>query len=168
VVVRAFAEVQKVYPDAQVDLVGAGKLERNIRELVQTLNLRNVNFAGVVSRDKIGECYDRADIFVNASNLDNMPVSVIEAFAAGTPVVTTEPEGMKYLVTHEKTGLLSPIGDAKLLAQNVLRVLREPELATRLAQNALEESKRYAWDAVRAQWLEVYVKLGARELVVQK
>jgi glycosyltransferase involved in cell wall biosynthesis len=126
------------------------------------LNLSNVNFAGVASRQEIGSFYDRADIFVNASNLDNMPVSVLEAFAAGTPVVTTEPEGMKYLVAHERTGLLSQPGDAIALAQNILRVLKEPDLAARLAQNAFEESSRYRWAAVREQWVRVYADLTSR------
>ena len=159
VVVRAFAEVQKAYPDAQLDLVGGGAWERSIRDVVRELNLANVNFVGVVSRQKIGQCYDRADIFVNASNLDNMPVSVLEAFAAGTPVVTTEPEGMKYIVAHEHTGLLSKPGDAAALAKNIFRVLKEPDLAARLAQNAYEESNRYSWTAIREQWLKVYADL---------
>jgi glycosyltransferase involved in cell wall biosynthesis len=75
-------------------------------------------------------------------------------------VVTTEPEGMKYIVTHERTGLLSKPGDARALAQNILRVLREPELAARLAQNAYDESSRYRWAAVRKQWLEIYASLA--------
>ncbi len=62
-------------------------------------NLTGVNFAGVASRQEIGKCYDQANIFINASWLDNMPLSVIEAFAAGTPVVTTSPECMTYLVS---------------------------------------------------------------------
>jgi glycosyltransferase involved in cell wall biosynthesis len=159
VVVRAFAEVQKAYPEAQLDLVGGGALEGNIRALVRQLKLTNVNFIGVVSRAEIGRSYDRADIFVNASNLDNMPVSVLEAFASGTPVITTEPEGMKYVVTHERTGLLSRPGDATALAGNILRVLREPELAARLARNAFSESARYGWNTVREQWLRVYEQL---------
>jgi glycosyltransferase involved in cell wall biosynthesis len=160
VVVRAFAEVQQSYPGAQLDLVGKGTLEESIRALVRQLNLSHVNFLGVASRQEIGGFYDRADIFVNASNLDNMPVSVLEGFASGTPVVTTEPEGMKYIVTHERTGLLSKPGDATALAQNILRVLREPELAARLAQNAYQESSRYRWTAVREQWLEIYSSLA--------
>jgi glycosyltransferase involved in cell wall biosynthesis len=162
VVVRAFAEVKELYPEAQLDLVGGGELEQSIRDLVRQLNLSNVNFVGVASRQDIGGFYDRADIFVNASNLDNMPVSVLEAFASGTPVVTTEPEGMKYIVAHERTGLLSPPGDATALAKNIVRVLKEPDLAARLAQSAFEESSRYRWAAVREQWLRVYAGLTSR------
>ena len=149
VVVRAFAEVKKEYPEAQLDLVGNGPLEGDIRKLVADLNLTGVNFTGVASRQEIGKYYDQADIFINASWLDNMPLSVIEAFASGTPVVTTSPECMPYLVKHERTGLLSPVGDEKALAANVIRLLRDPALAARLSQNARDESRNYTWEAVR-------------------
>jgi glycosyltransferase involved in cell wall biosynthesis len=159
-VVKAFAEVQKIYPDARLDLAGGGPLEGQIRELVAGLKLPGVKFLGVISRKEIGKVYDGADIFVNASNVDNMPVSVMEAFASGTPVVTTSPEGMRYLVDHERTGLLSPMDDAMALARSVLRVLQENGLGSRLAANAYEESSRYRWKAVREQWLSAYRALA--------
>jgi L-malate glycosyltransferase len=156
VVVRAFAQVKKEYPEAQLDLVGNGPLEGEFRRLVADLHLTGVNFTGVASRQEIGKYYDEADIFINASWLDNMPLSIIEAFAAGTPVVTTSPECMPYLVQHERTGLLSEVGDEKALAANVIRLLREPGLAARLALNAHDESRNYTWEAVREQWLNIY------------
>ena len=88
-----------------------------------------------------------------------MPVSILEAFAAGTPVVTTAPEGIRYIVEHDRTGLLSPPGDWEALAENVLRLLREPCLAAELAQNAWQKSQAYRWEAVRDQWLNVYRSL---------
>jgi L-malate glycosyltransferase len=156
VVVRAFADVQKVFPEARLDLVGGGDLEAEIRRLVRDLRLTAVEFKGVIPREEIGRYYDQADIFINASRLDNMPVSVLEAFASGMPVVTTEPEGMSYIVEHERTGLLSPVGDFRALAKNVIRVLQDPQLAERLILNARAEMKRYAWPPVREQWLQVY------------
>ena len=162
VVVKAFAIVKSEYREAQLDLVGGGSLEDDIRKIVADLNLAGVSFAGVASRQEIGKYYDHADIFINASWLDNMPVSIIEAFAAGTPVVTTAPESIPYLVEHERTGLLSPVGDEKALAANVLRLLRDPALATRLAQNANNESKNFTWEAVREQWLNIYRELASR------
>ncbi len=155
-VVQAFAEVQKVFPAARLDLAGAGPAEKEIRDLVHQLRLSGVRFLGAVPRNEIGRVYDEADIVVNASSLDNMPVSVLEAFASGTPVVSTAPEGMRYLVDHERTGLLSPPGEAAPLAANVLRLLRDEDLSSRLAANAYEESSRYQWTAVREQWLAAY------------
>ncbi|MGA9041763.1 MAG: glycosyltransferase [Terriglobales bacterium] len=161
VVVRAFAEIQKAFPEARLDLVGGGPSEAEVRSLVKELNLSAVNFCGVASRQEIGRFYDQADIFINASRLDNMPVSILEAFASGTPVVSTAPEGMRYLVDHGRTGLLSEVGDPQALAQNAIRLLRDPDLATRLAANAREESSRYSWNAVREQWLKIYQSLAS-------
>jgi L-malate glycosyltransferase len=163
VVVRAFAEVQRVFPEARLDLVGQGPGEAEIRNLVRELRLSGVNFAGVASRQEIGRFYDQADIFINASRLDNMPVSILEAFSSGTPVVSTAPEGMRYLVEHQRTGLLSDPGDARVLADNVIRLLSDSGLASRLASNAYEEVRRYRWSVVRQQWLEVYRSVRCRD-----
>jgi len=155
-VVLAFSYVKKEFPEARLCLVGKGSLEHEIRAMVNQLKLIDVDFVGGVPHNEIYRFYDQADIFVNASWLDNMPLSILEAFASGTPVVSTAPEGIRYFVEHERTGLLSPPGDARALAENVVRVLRNPDLSIRLARNAIEESRHYAWDAVRDQWLEVY------------
>ena len=156
VVVRAFAIVRKQFPDARLRLLGRGRLEAQVRGLVSELGLTGVEFVGAVARDQIQRFYDSADIFVNASWLDNMPVSILEAFASGTPVVSTAPEGIRYLVEHERTGLLSAPRDCEALAQNVICLLTRPDLAIRLADNAHEECLRYCWKAVRGQWLQVY------------
>jgi len=168
VVVRAFAEVQKQFPKARLDLVGRGPSENEIRALVRDLNLAGVRFLGVASREEIGPLYDQADIFINASWLDNMPVSILEAFACGTPVISTAAESIPYLVEHERTGLLSEVGDPQALAQNVIRLLRDPELAARLASQAYDESQSYRWSAVRQQWRDLYRSLACpRGEVVQ-
>ncbi|MGA9388939.1 MAG: glycosyltransferase family 4 protein [Candidatus Sulfotelmatobacter sp.] len=162
VVVRAFAEVQKQFPEARLDLVGKGPSESEIRALVRDLNLAGVHFMGVASREEIGRFYDRADIFINASWLDNMPVSIEEAFACGTPVASTAPESISYFVEHERTGLLSAVGDAQALAANVIRLLRDADLSARLATNAYRQSQAYHWPAVREQWLEAYRSIEPR------
>jgi L-malate glycosyltransferase len=159
IVVRAFAEVQKEFPSACLDLVGKGPSEGEIRALVRDLNLAGVRFTGVASREEIGELYDRADIFINASWLDNMPVSIQEAYACGTPVVSTAAESIPYFVEHEGTGLLSEIGDVEALAGNVVRLLRDPDLAAKLALNAYRQSQAYRWPQVRERWLAIYESL---------
>jgi len=156
IVVRAFAEIHQVYPEARLELVGGGPLEREIRALVQDLRLTGVRFTGVLTHEEIGACYDRAHIFINASRLDNMPVSILEAFAAGTPVVTTAPEGMRHFVEDGRTGLLSEPEDSAALARNVMRVLGDPDLAHLLATNARHQAERYSWQVVRERWLDVY------------
>jgi glycosyltransferase involved in cell wall biosynthesis len=159
-VVQAFGLVQKEFPEARLILVGGGPAEQQVRVLVSQMKLQGVEFTGPVPRSEIGQVYSRADIFINASWLDNMPMSVLEAFASGTPVVSTVPEGIRYIVDHERTGLLCEPGDWKMLGKNVIRLLREPDLASRLATNAHQECRKYQWDGIRGQWLNVYRSLG--------
>ena len=155
-VVRAFARVKEQFPDACLDLLGHGPSEKEIRGLVRSLSLSGVHFFGAIPRDQIGHYYDQADIFVNASWVDNMPVSIMEAFASGTPVVSTAAESIPYLVEHERTGLLSEVRNPRALAENIIRLLRDPELYASLAVAAYEKSKAFCWPAVRQQWLDIY------------
>ena len=159
VVVRAFADIQRAFPEATLCLLGDGESKARVRKLCEDLKLSGVEFAGVIPRRDIGSFYDRSEIFINASWLDNMPISVLEAFAAGTPVVSTAPEGIRYLVGHEQTGLLCEVGNSAALAGNVIRLLRDPELAERLARNAHQQCEGYRWTAVREHWLETYQTL---------
>jgi glycosyltransferase involved in cell wall biosynthesis len=159
VAVRAFAAVQKEFPEARLCLVGEGSAKRGVRDLARKLELRQVEFTGAVPHREMGRLYEAADIFVNASRLDNMPISILEAFASGTPVASTSPEGIRYLVEHERTGLLCEPGDWKALGRNIMRLLLDPEFALRLAHNAYEESSRYRWEAARSRWLAIYRSL---------
>ena len=63
---------------------------------------------------------------------------------------------MPYLVENGRTGLLSPVGNERALADNVIRLLREPGLAVEIAKNAHEESRKFTWQSVRGQWVKIY------------
>ena len=162
-IVRAFARIQQKYPDAQLTIAGNGSQRPALEELVRRLELRNVEFRGLVSPEKMSELYDQADIFLNSSNIDNMPGSILDSFAAGMPVVTTAAGGICYIVTHEKTGLLVPKNDHEAMAADAIRLLESPEFAAELARNAYEECHAYKWSAVREAWLGAYTRLAGRD-----
>jgi glycosyltransferase involved in cell wall biosynthesis len=101
--------------------------------------------------------YDAADVYFNSPDIDNMPNSVIEAFAAGLPVVTTDAGGIPYIVEHETNGLMVARGDDVQLAAQALRLLRDAGLAARLSARARQEClERYVWPSVRDAWLRLY------------
>jgi len=154
--VRAFAVVQRHWPSASLTLVGSGPQELQLRQLVEQLRLRNVVFAGRVEPDGIAGAYAGNDIYLQSPNIDNMPTSVIEAFASGLPVVSTEAGGVPAILTHGRHGLLAPLGDFELLAAHVLRLLADPEGARDMARAAYATCQACTWPAVRAQWLHVY------------
>ncbi len=155
--IRAFARVQLQVPEAQLVVAGDGSERARLEALVTELGVRHVTFVGRVPPATMGALYDAADIYLNSPNIDNMPNSVIEAFAAGIPVVTTDAGGIPWIVDHEQTALMVPVGDERGMATQALRLLRSPELATRLTHNARTVClTKYVWDAVRAEWLSVY------------
>jgi glycosyltransferase involved in cell wall biosynthesis len=156
IVIRAFSSVQKEFPKASLCLVGSGQQAAEIRRLATELALNHVQFMGAVHPDAMPPIYDRSDVFVNGSYVDCAPVSILEAFSSGLPVVTTSPGGIPGIVEHERTGLLSAPGDWRALAQSVIRLLRHPNLARSMAEKAWQQAGLRSWHNLRTLWLETY------------
>ena len=157
---RAFRVVQNQYPDATLTVVGNGSQAASLRKLVAELRLQGVEFAGRVPHEQIRRYYAEADIYLQTPNIDNMPASVLEAFASGLPVVSTDAGGVPAILTHEVHGLLAPVGDHQAVAAQVLRLLGDNDLAHGLTSGALGSCSAYSWDAVRADWLATYRALA--------
>ena len=147
-------------------VAGDGPQRAEIEGLARALALRNVEFTGLLAPGEMPRLSDSADIYLNASNVDNMPLSILEAFAAGLPVVTTNAGGIPYLVEHERTGLLVERDDHEALAAEAVRLLEDEGLAARLARSARAECDKYRWAAVRGQWLEFYREVSGRKEAV--
>jgi len=154
--IRAFRIVQDRWPDASLTLVGGGPQEAELRALAAQLRLRNVTFVGRVKPEAIAGFYADNDIYIQSPNIDNMPTSVIEAFASGLPVVSTEAGGVPAILTHGEHGLLAGLADYEALGDHVVRLLDEPDYARALARAAYATTDACTWPAVREQWLRAY------------
>lgn len=163
---RAFAIVQARHPDASLTLVGGGSQDTALRTLASELGLRNVTFAGRVPPGDIHRYYADADIYLQTPSIDNMPLSVLEAFASGLPVVSTDVGGVPSILTDGVHGLLAPDNDAEAAASQVLRLLAEPAGARQLAAAAHETCARYDWSVVREGWLAAYRSLATEGMAV--
>jgi glycosyltransferase involved in cell wall biosynthesis len=159
-VLRAFAEIQKNYPESSLAVAGDGPQREKLKALAEKLNLRNVEFAGFVPQDKMPALCDASEILLNSPNIDNMPLSLIEAYAAGLPIISTNAGGIPYLVHHEETGLLVDINDHLLMARAATRLLEDPILAEKLIRNGKRECEKYGWEPVRENWLNLYRDLA--------
>ena len=153
---RAFRLVQDRWPDAALTLVGGGADEPRLRALVRDLGLNHVTFAGRVNPDAIARCYADHDVYVQTPNIDNMPTSVIEAYASGLPVVSTDAGGVPAILTDGVDGRLAPLDDHEAVAARVLELLASPDRARALARNGYERSRACTWASVRQQWLDAY------------
>src|SRR5262249_21011051 len=106
--------------------------------------------------DAMPGVYARHDLYLQSPDIDNMPLSVLEAFASGAAVVSTDAGGVKGLPEHGRAGLLSPTGDPPTPGADPARGLDRPDEARRRARAARESLSAYAWPEVRRQWLHVY------------
>jgi L-malate glycosyltransferase len=154
--IKAFAIVQRKYPDATLTLVGGGTQTAALRALAAQLGVRNVHFAGRVPPSDIWQYYAAADIYLQTPEIDNMPASVVEAFASGCVVVSTAAGGLPEIITDGVHGCLVPCGDCAAAARRVMDVIEDPEMAARLARQARERCEYYQWEAVRNLWMTVY------------
>ena len=155
-VLRAFAKIQTQYPAATLTIVGSGSQEAALRHEATALRVENVAFVGRVAPSEIHGYYANADIYVQAPSIDNMPLSLLEAFASGLPVVSTDVGGVPSMLRHGIDGLLIRDNDADALAAQVIELLADPALARRLAESAYRTLPAYEWPVVRNGWLQAY------------
>lgn len=160
-VLRAFSIIQEQYAEATLTIAADGWLRPELEKLSTDLKLRNVEFLGFVTFETMPALYDSADIYLSATNIDNMPSSITESMACGLNVVTTDGGGaIPYIMTNEVSGLIVACDDHKALAAAAIRLINDGELASKLARNAHEASKKFTWPHIRDEWLTVYRELA--------
>ncbi len=153
---EAFALVKARYPEATLTVAGSGSEEERLRRLTASLGTDGVRFMGRVEPWRIPALYDDADIFVNCSEVDNQPVSLLEAFASGLLVVSTATGDIAAMVRDGETGLIVPPGDPAATAKAVAALVESPEHAMLIARRARREVEEYAWSRIREEWASVY------------
>ena len=154
--IEVLENLSVLYPESELCMVGPdkdGSLEE-LKKYVKENDLR-VSFPGKLSKPDLISLSEDYCIFLNTSNVDNTPVSVMEAMALGLPVVSTNVGGMPYLIQNDQTGLLVPPDDAKAMTDACIKFISEPEFSTQLAKNARIEVENFDWERVKHQWLDL-------------
>ena len=116
-----------------------------------------------VAKAEVPHALASADIFLNTSNVDNTPVSVIEAMATGMCIVSTDVGGVAYLCETDEDALLVPAKDAKAMAAAVRRILIDPELAAALSCNARRKAETFDWSIILPQWESLLREVAPHE-----
>lgn len=159
--VETIEVLRGIYPNVILTMAGqdSGSLTR-VKEMVASQGLtEHVRFVGFLDIAAKQVQFATHDIYLHTNRIDNMPVSVVEAAAFGLPIVATKVGGIPYLLTHEETALLVPSEDSNAMAMAIRRLLDNPDLATRLSENARCLAERSSWAAVRPQWEALFKEL---------
>jgi len=159
-ILRAFQIIQKRFAEAKLFVAGFGTEEMKLKKLAEDLKLKHVEFVGKVSNEEMAGLYEKTDIYLNSSLVDNMPLSFIEAFSSGVPIVSYATGGIPYLVASGETGLLVAPKDFESLAQKAIFLLENQEFTKKIVAKARAEVVKYSWENVREDWLELYTRLA--------
>jgi len=162
----AFKATLEKCPEARLVMIGDGPLWEACRQITISLGLSSaVELQGVRSQAEVATTMQQARAFVQHSitthdnDSEGTPVAVLEAGASGLPVVSTQHAGIKDAVIHEKTGFLVAEGDINTMAEHMIRLARDPQLANDFgkagrewvsSEYSMEKSINKLWSIIEA------------------
>jgi glycosyltransferase involved in cell wall biosynthesis len=155
--IRTLARLRVTFVNATLTVAGSGPDELALKSMARSLEVEHaVRFAGRIDNAEIPSLYWSADLMLNPSLVDNAPNSILEAWATGVPVVSTDVGGIRFLVEHERNALLVPVGSPEAMAAAASRILADAELRRRLKDEGLLHVQNFAWTQVGAKLYAVY------------
>ena len=121
----------------------------------------DVNFLGRVSNDQLIELHNKSDIFINTTNVDNQPVTVLEAMASGIPVVSTNVGGIPNIIQPGINGMLCGSNDIDGMVQNIESLLKSKSLVSTLSSNGrINIEDKFGPKIIYNKWIKLYSSLG--------
>ncbi len=163
---RAYPRIKAAFPEARFIIVGAGDWEESkYRSYIERHQLRDIVIVGRVSDEDLPRYHRSAHVFCSpAISGESFGIVLLEAMAAGLPIVASDIEGYREVLTNEDEGFLVPPRDVAALADGVCTLLQDRVLARQMGQRGILTAAEYSWERVAEQILEFYVKTANRSL----
>lgn len=156
--IEVLAKLSKIYPDSKLTMVGPdkdGSLSSCINYAKNLKVDKNINFTGKLEKQEWINFSKKFDIFINTTNYDNMPVSVIEAMALGFPIISTNVGGLKFLHNDEVDAILVDKNDVASMVNKIDLLINNQEIVKTLSLNARKKAETFSWNNVKNSWLNV-------------
>ena len=160
--VAAFSKVRKVLPDAKLAIAGKGPEAANLHAQIRELGIEDSTFMlGALPHGQVAELMAAANVFVLPSMVESFGIVLLEAMAVGTPIVCTRTQGALEIVTEKKDALVVPPADDNALAEAIVCILNNRQLAKRLRTNGLKTVReKFSWEKTAKRVLTLYEKAG--------
>jgi len=156
--IKVLFEICKKFPSAHLCMIGPAKDETVslVEKLIDQLNLRkNVTLTGQLKKKEWIELSNEYDIFLNTTNYDNQPITIIEAMALGLPIVSTNVGGIPNLLSHNKTAKLVGANDVSAMVSQIMDYLSNDHQRIQISTNAREiVEKKYCQEIIIPKWYE--------------
>jgi glycosyltransferase involved in cell wall biosynthesis len=156
--VKVLALLKETHKNASLCMVGPDKDGSlgEAKDLAKQLGVaESLTFTGVLPKAQWHQMSGNYDIFINTTNIDNMPVSIIEAMALGLPIVSTNAGGLPYLIENGVDGILIPVKEERKMTEAIISLLKNPSKAAELSINAREKAEKFDESWVKTQWVKL-------------
>jgi phosphatidylinositol alpha-mannosyltransferase len=163
---EAFINLKPAYPHLRLQVVGpfTPRECEPYQQRVQAHGVTDVEFVGYVSPEELPNFYHQADIFcAPALGFESFGIVLLEAMAAGLPIVASDIAGYRSLVTAEQEALLTPPGQPDALATALRRLLDQPYLRQKMGRRGELKASCYSWDCIVDKILDVYLDTVERK-----
>lgn len=149
--------LQKKYENVTLCMVGPdkdGSMEEVIKYSKELGVYNQLEITGLLKKSEWVKLSQRFDVFINTTNVDNTPVSVIEAMALGLPVVSTNIGGIPFLIESGVDGLLVESNDINSMVSKIKMLLDDKSLVQKLTTNARKKACSMDWDSIKNLWIK--------------
>lgn len=156
--VKVLTLLKETHKNASLCMVGPDKDSSlgEAKDLAKQLGVaESVTFTGVLPKAQWHQLSEKFDIFINTTNIDNMPVSIIEAMALGLPIVSTNAGGLPYLIENGVDGILIPVKEERKMTEAIISLLKNPEKAVEISINSREKAEKFDESWVKTQWVKL-------------
>jgi glycosyltransferase involved in cell wall biosynthesis len=155
--IRALGTLSQKRPDIRLVLVGDGEERSALEALATELNLQErISFTGQISYGQVPEYMAASDILVLPSLSEGLPLAIIEAMASGLPIVATWVGGISEIVQEGVNGFLVAPKNPEALAEKIVILMEDSDLRRRIAQNNINEVKKYSWEIITTKLEKLY------------
>jgi glycosyltransferase involved in cell wall biosynthesis len=161
--IQAMSAIRLRFPDCELWIAGEGPARRDLEALAKTEGAGGVRFLGPVSHDRIPEIMAQASLFVHGTRYESFGLVLVEAMAAGRPVVAFSVGGIPDVVLDGRTGFLVPYGDIEAFAGRVVSLLGDSDQRRSMGEQARAWSRRFAWDEISKHWSALHHASSASE-----
>lgn len=155
---KAINLLKNKLPEIKLVIVGDGPQRGKLEDYVRKKSLeKQVSFEGAKPREKIYDYFQKADLFVLPSTIEGLPIVILEALAAGKPIITTPVEGVPEIIKNGENGLIVESNDVNELANSVIKLFEDKSLRDRLIANSRKTiRKKYNWADIAQHTKDIY------------
>jgi len=159
--INAVGQVTESHPHVKLVIVGAGKCERELKELAKSKGMEDiVHFTGRVERERVFRILHALDLFVMTSLWEGFSVAVLEAMAVGKPIILTDIPSFNEAIEDGISGIIVPVQDTNALANAITYVMDNPYRAKAMGLAAKERlEEKFSIDRTAREYEELYMRL---------